>query len=112
MYLSRLRPFFSATRQTVRRSCSASNNEKRDYSEHEKKVFDILQNRFTSAKSIRVVDVSCGCGAMFDVTVVSPEFKGMAMVKQHQMVTEALKDEIKKMHGIRISTDHEVNAEN
>lgn len=29
-----------------------------------------------------------GCGAMFDVTVISPEFKGISIVKQHRMVTE------------------------
>lgn len=29
-----------------------------------------------------------GCGSMFDVTVISPEFKGMSIVKQHRMVTE------------------------
>ena len=78
-------------------------------------MFDLLQKRFASAKSIRVVDVSCkevyhthleelnglvflkiiivlfilgGCGAMFDVTVISPEFKDITMVKQHIMVTE------------------------
>lgn len=79
----------------------------------EKKIISVLQNRFTDAKTIRVNDVSgmkthagkfqaqfsykifqqvCyilgGCGAMFDITVISPEFKDMSIVKQHKMVTE------------------------
>ena len=32
-------------------------------------------------------------------------FQGMRIVKQHKLVTEALKKEIGDMHGIRISTN-------
>lgn len=41
---------------------------------------------------------------MYEVYVQAPEFKGVRIVKQHQMVTDALKAEIKEMHGVRIST--------
>ena len=36
--------------------------------------------------------------------VVSEEFKGLNMVKQHKKVSEVLKEEIAEMHGITIKT--------
>jgi stress-induced morphogen len=70
----------------------------------EKKVRDILSHRFPQANTIDVVDISGGCGAMFEIIVETPDFKGLSMVKQHRMINEALKDEIKDMHGLRIHT--------
>lgn len=56
------------------------------------------------AAVISVEDVSGGCGAMFQISVESEEFKGVPIVKQHRMITETLKDHIKDMHGLRIHT--------
>ncbi|KAJ0395333.1 hypothetical protein P43SY_006395 [Pythium insidiosum] len=56
------------------------------------------------ATHVKVLDVSGGCGAMYDVEVVSPQFVGLTRVKQHRMVNEALKQEIKDMHGLTIRT--------
>ena len=67
-------------------------------------LINTLKEKFPSATDIAVQDISGGCGAMYEVFVESPDFKGMRLVKQHQMVTEALKGEIKDMHGLRIST--------
>lgn len=53
---------------------------------------------------IAVVDISGGCGAMYEVYVEAPDFAGLRVVRQHQLVNEALKVEIKDMHGLRIST--------
>lgn len=41
---------------------------------------------------------------MFEISVTAPDFKGLTMVKQHRMVNEALKEQIKDMHGLRIHT--------
>lgn len=41
---------------------------------------------------------------MFNVYVASAEFKGLSIVKQHKTITETLKDQIKKIHGLRIET--------
>ena len=41
---------------------------------------------------------------MYEVYVEAPDFKGVRAVRQHQMITDALKAEIKDMHGLRIST--------
>ena len=70
----------------------------------EMNLINILRKNFPSATDIAVQDISGGCGSMYEVYVVSPDFKGMRLVKQHRMVTEALKGEIKDMHGVRIST--------
>ncbi|XP_029658995.1 bolA-like protein 3 [Formica exsecta] len=70
----------------------------------EQKMISILRNRFPQAQLIEVTDVSGGCGAMFDINVVAPEFKGLNTVKQHRIINEILKEEIKDMHGLRIRT--------
>ena len=81
-----------------------SDSENASPSQAEMSLINILKEKFPSASDIAVVDVSGGCGSMYEVYVESPDFKGIRLVKQHQMVSEALKGEIKEMHGIRIST--------
>ncbi|GAB9465990.1 hypothetical protein Gpo141_00003376 [Globisporangium polare] len=56
------------------------------------------------AVHVKVTDVSGGCGSMFDIEVASPQFVGQTRVKQHRMVNEILKEEIKGMHGLTIRT--------
>ncbi|CAM1292705.1 BOLA3 (predicted) [Pycnogonum litorale] len=70
----------------------------------ERNLSEILQIKFPAASKILVSDVSGGCGAMYEVTVESSEFKGVRQLEQHRKVTEALKEKIKDMHGIRIFT--------
>ncbi len=70
----------------------------------EQHLVSVLRSRFPGATDIAVVDVSGGCGAMYEVYLEAEEFRGSRLVKQHQMVTQALKEEIKDMHGLRIST--------
>ncbi|ORZ28675.1 bola protein [Lobosporangium transversale] len=71
--------------------------------EGEKHIYTKLFEKFQPSKLV-VEDISGGCGSMYQVEVVSPEFKGLTMVKQHRLVNEALKEEIKGMHGIRLTT--------
>ncbi|KAJ8343796.1 hypothetical protein SKAU_G00311250 [Synaphobranchus kaupii] len=70
----------------------------------EVRITEILKDRFPQATSVEVVDISGGCGAMYEVHIESDEFKGKRTVQQHQLVNQALKDEIKGMHGLRIFT--------
>lgn len=51
-------------------------------------IEQILHKRFNSATEICVKDISGGCGAMFEVVIVSSEFSGMPKVKQHMAVTQ------------------------
>nr|XP_025850508.1 bolA-like protein 3 [Vulpes vulpes] len=72
--------------------------------EGELKVTRILKEKFPGATAIKVTDISGGCGAMYEIQIESEEFKEKRTVQQHQMVNQALKEEIKGMHGLRIFT--------
>ncbi|KAL1768267.1 bolA 3 [Sigmodon hispidus] len=72
--------------------------------EGEIKVTQILKEKFPRATAIQVTDISGGCGAMYEIKIESEEFKQKRTVEQHQMVNQALKEEIKEMHGLRIFT--------
>jgi stress-induced morphogen len=45
-----------------------------------------------------------GCGAMYRITVVSPKFEGVPLVKRHRLVHRALQSEIGAMHGFTLNT--------
>lgn len=68
------------------------------------KMVQVLKAKFPLAKEVEVVDISHGCGAMYEINVVSVEFKGLSTVKQHRLINEVLKEQIKDMHGLRIQT--------
>ncbi|KAK5620415.1 BolA-like protein 3 [Crenichthys baileyi] len=71
----------------------------------EERIASILKEKFPLASKLKVVDISGGCGAMYEVHIESSEFKGKRTVQQHQLVNQALKEEIQGMHGLRIFTD-------
>ncbi|XP_035508361.1 bolA-like protein 3 [Morone saxatilis] len=71
----------------------------------ELRIAEILKEKFPSASSLKVVDISGGCGAMYEIHIESSEFKGKRTIQQHQLVNQALKEEIQGMHGLRIFTD-------
>lgn len=70
----------------------------------ELKLKGLLQQRFPQASAIEVQDISGGCGSMYEVWVEAADFKGLNRVKQHKLITQTLKKEIKDMHGLRITT--------
>jgi len=70
----------------------------------EQVIISALAKSFPNATDIAVVDISGGCGSMYEVFIEAPDFRGVRLVKQHQLVTKALKAEIGEMHGIRIAT--------
>ncbi|XP_014444379.1 bolA-like protein 3 [Tupaia chinensis] len=72
--------------------------------EGELKVTQVLKEKFPRATAIQVTDISGGCGAMYEIKIESDDFKEKRTVQQHQMVNQALKEEIKGMHGLRIFT--------
>lgn len=78
---------------------------------YEEYVGQILAERLQPT-SVAVKDVSGGCGSMFAITVVSPRFSGLPMVRQHKLVNEALKDEIPKWHGLQLQTSASANSSN
>ncbi|XP_066569914.1 bolA-like protein 3 isoform X2 [Amia ocellicauda] len=74
------------------------------HTDGEVRIVQRLKEKFPQATSLKVVDISGGCGAMYEIHIESDEFKGKRTVQQHQLVNQALKDEIQAMHGLRIFT--------
>ena len=91
----------------------------------EKKLNEILKKRFPNARLVDVKDTSCnyrmnsfnliknllpgffflaGCGASYEIIVVSEEFEKMRIVNQHRLVSEALSQQLPNIHAIRIFT--------
>lgn len=67
-------------------------------------IENVLAMKFPTAKSIKVEDVTGGDGAIYEIYVEDNNFQGLSILKQHQAITDALKDQIKLVHGIRIIT--------
>ncbi|KAI8064661.1 bola protein [Gongronella butleri] len=51
------------------------------------------------AEHTEVVDLSAGCGQMFEVVIVSPLFKDLRLLARHKLVNEKLKEEISAVHA-------------
>uniref|UniRef100_A0A8C3GS72 BolA-like protein 3 n=1 Tax=Corvus moneduloides TaxID=1196302 RepID=A0A8C3GS72_CORMO len=74
------------------------------HTDGESRLARVLREKFPRASAIKVVDISGGCGAMYEIHIESEEFREKRTVQQHQMVNQALSEEIKHMHGLRIFT--------
>ncbi|KAG2499188.1 hypothetical protein HYH03_002769 [Edaphochlamys debaryana] len=55
-----------------------------------------------AAENVDVVDTSGGCGAAFEVSIVSVQFEGKTLIQRHRMVNEALKGEMASIHALSI----------
>lgn len=100
-----LRQILGLQTRTIRHVCwRYVSNTSVDLTEGEQKILEVLKRKFPGHTDVQVNDISGGCGAMFKVCIEAEEFRGLRMVKQHMLVNQALKDEIKQMHGMQIST--------
>jgi stress-induced morphogen len=53
---------------------------------------------------IEAVDLSDGCGAKFEVEIVSSEFKGKPLLAQHRLVHKIIEEERKFIHALTLKT--------
>ncbi|KAK5137873.1 hypothetical protein LTR08_006642 [Meristemomyces frigidus] len=75
-----------------------------DYlNEAERKIFDTIRQELQPTK-LEVQDISGGCGSMYALDIVSEQFKGLPVIKQHRLVNKVLGEEIKKWHGVQLKT--------
>ena len=51
---------------------------------------ETLRREFPKATDIQVIDISGGCGAMFEIHIQTIEFKDMNRVKQHMTVNKVV----------------------
>jgi stress-induced morphogen len=79
---------------------------KDSYTPGEKMIHEKLANTLEASK-LSVADISGGCGSMYAIEITSKRFVGLSLLKQHRVVSDLLKDEIKAMHGIQIKTHPE-----
>lgn len=74
---------------------------------YSKQIHAFIVNSSLKPSKCTVEDVSGGCGSMFKIDITSSVFNDMNKVKQHKYVNELLKDEIKKWHGMMLTTKKE-----
>lgn len=63
-----------------------------------------IRSSVLNCEFVQVIDQSDGCGSKFEITVVSPEFMGKAIIAQHRMVNKAIEEERKHIHAITLKT--------
>jgi stress-induced morphogen len=49
-----------------------------------------------------VIDTSGGCGASFDVSIISEAFQGKPLIQRHRAVNTALAKEMPSIHALSI----------
>ncbi|KAG8239276.1 hypothetical protein J437_LFUL019032 [Ladona fulva] len=82
------RPLNSSFWRSVSLFSHSRSSAKREDSDKEQLMKEKLRSHFPRAISVEVVDISGGCGAMYEVVVASPDFKGLSIIKQHRLVNE------------------------
>ncbi|KAK4051945.1 hypothetical protein OIV83_002650 [Microbotryomycetes sp. JL201] len=63
-----------------------------------------LKEAYPDATFVRAFDISGGCGASFEVVIVSPSFTGKTTLKRHREVNDKLKSEIADLHAFTQKT--------
>ena len=76
---------------------------RRLFGQYESSLEDLIRKNL-NANQVSVIDKSGGCGQSFQVIVRSKQFEGLPKIKQHKLVQDVLKDEIKKWHAISLDT--------
>uniref|UniRef100_A0A915K8R4 BolA-like protein n=1 Tax=Romanomermis culicivorax TaxID=13658 RepID=A0A915K8R4_ROMCU len=53
---------------------------------------------------LEITDISDGCGAKYDIVVVSKHFEGKPLLQRHRLVNETLAEEMKSIHALTMKT--------
>ncbi|KZT41141.1 bola-like protein [Sistotremastrum suecicum HHB10207 ss-3] len=77
-------------------------------SEGEQALHDKLHKLFEPS-DLQVQDISGGCGTFYAISIKSKAFSGLSTVKQHQLVTKQLKEEIAGIHGLQVQSPVEMH---
>jgi stress-induced morphogen len=66
--------------------------------------FQSLLKERLEAEHVEVVDTSGGCGAMFEIIVISPLFDGIPLLERHRLVNSKIEEELKNIHALSMKT--------
>jgi stress-induced morphogen len=66
------------------------------------KIFQVCCHETVLKPSNCMRNITGGCGTFYAITITSSAFQGLSTLKQHRLVTEALKQEIEGIHGIQV----------
>ncbi|KAL6939987.1 BolA-like protein 3 [Hanseniaspora vineae] len=72
--------------------------------DEEKNIYNKLKQNLHNPKELLVQDISGGCGSMYKIIIQCAEFNNLTMIKQHKLVNSILKDDIKRWHGLQLTT--------
>ncbi|KAJ4843616.1 BolA-like protein 2 [Turnera subulata] len=64
-------------------------------------VESTLQSKLNPSH-LEVIDTSGGCGASFEIEIVSEQFEGKRLLERHRLVNGALVEEMKEIHALSI----------
>ncbi|KAG0478595.1 hypothetical protein HPP92_013314 [Vanilla planifolia] len=59
-------------------------------------------NNSLKPSHLEVIDTSGGCGASFDVEIVSENFEGKRLLERHRLVNAALSAQMPHIHALSI----------
>mmetsp|Transcript_11082 Transcript_11082/g.15280 ORF Transcript_11082/g.15280 Transcript_11082/m.15280 type:complete len:80 (-) Transcript_11082:74-313(-) len=69
---------------------------------------EILESKIKTSlegvQSIKVTDLSDGCGSKFEIEIVAEEFIGKPLLAQHRLVHKAIEEERKSIHALTLKT--------
>ncbi len=63
-----------------------------------------IRNGLTSVEYVKAVDESSGCGAKFEIEIVSADFQGKPLLAQHRLIHKILEEERKSIHALTLKT--------
>ena len=63
-----------------------------------------VQRQYPNALECKIIDLSDGCGAKLELTIVSNTFEGMPLIKRHREVQNHLKEKglFEEIHALQI----------
>lgn len=68
------------------------------------RVKEEVQKQYPNAIECSIIDLSDGCGAKLELTIVSDTFSGMPLIKRHREVQNNLKEKglFEEIHALQI----------
>lgn len=69
----------------------------------EEQLAQVIQQNLKT-NFLKVEDQSDGCGAKFQVVVISSEFEGVPLLERHRKVNDAVKEHMPNIHALSLKT--------